>query len=83
MIFCPVCESKKELATMEMSVDVVEEMAAAEPCADFCGQEVYEMRLAVCKSCDKLIDGMTCANCGCFVQFRAKHITVHCSDGRW
>lgn len=80
---CPVCESKRELAAMEMTPETIAEMAAAEPCADYCGDELYTRRLEICRDCPKLLGGMTCGNCGCFVQFRAKHITAHCSDGKW
>ncbi len=80
---CPVCESKRQLATMQMTPELVEEMAASEPCEDFCGQELYEKRLAVCGTCSSLIGGMTCAHCGCFVQFRARHSTAHCAMKKW
>jgi hypothetical protein len=30
-----------------------------------------------------LLDQMTCAECGCFVQFRARHATAHCANGLW
>jgi len=32
--------------------------------------EEYERRLALCKECDNLIDGM-CKVCGCYVELRA------------
>ena len=32
--------------------------------------ETYKMRLAFCRSCDELINGM-CKLCGCFVEVRA------------
>ena len=31
----------------------------------------------------KLIGGMTCRDCGCFVQFRARHLTAACINGKW
>ena len=81
--FCPVCESKKQLATMQMSPETVEEMAAGEPIADYCGDELLSKRLNICNSCSKLIDKMTCGECGCFVQFRARHSTAHCALEKW
>lgn len=33
-------------------------------------EEDYEQRLAVCKDCDSLLNGM-CRICGCFVELRA------------
>lgn len=80
---CPVCESKKELASMEMTPELVAEMAANEPIADFCGQDELSRRLSICGECTRLINQMTCAECGCFVQFRARHATAHCALGEW
>lgn len=80
---CPVCESKRELASMDMTPEIIAEMAAAEPCSDYAGDEIYMQRLKVCQNCRSLIGGMTCANCGCFVQFRAKHISAACIEGKW
>ena len=78
---CPVCESKKELASMEMTPELVAEMAALEFVADFCGEDELARRLAICGACPRLLNGMTCAECGCFVQFRARHATAHCANG--
>ncbi|WP_274365421.1 DUF6171 family protein [Paenibacillus thermotolerans] len=33
---------------------------------------VYEERLRLCGACPKLLDGHTCALCGCFVKIAAK-----------
>ena len=43
-----------------------------------------QSRLAVCRSCDHLIDGM-CALCGCYVELRAAKRKMTCPDvpGRW
>ena len=29
------------------------------------------------------IGGMTCRDCGCFVQFRVRHKTASCINGKW
>lgn len=68
---------------MEMTPELVAEMAAQEPIHDFCGEEELERRLSVCGECPKLLNEMTCAECGCFVQFRARHLTAHCARGKW
>ena len=68
---------------MEMTPELVEEMAAAEPVADFCGDEELQRRLGICGACPRLLNKMTCAECGCFVQFRARHSTAHCALGNW
>ncbi|MBO4858485.1 MAG: hypothetical protein J5527_08215 [Treponema sp.] len=82
-MFCPVCENKTSLASMEMTPELVEEMTESEPVADFCGEKLLEYRLKLCSECTRLISGMTCAECGCFVQFRARHSTAHCVLNRW
>ncbi len=68
---------------MEMTPEVVAEMAASEVVADFCGESELERRLAICGACPCLLNEMTCAECGCFVQFRARHATAHCANGLW
>ena len=80
---CPVCESKKHLSSMDMTPELVQEMAEQEEVADYAGDELVERRLAVCESCPRLIGGMTCADCGCFVQFRVRHKTAACINGLW
>lgn len=82
-MICPVCENKKQLASMEMSPEIVEEMASAEPIADYCGDELLRERLKICNNCSNLLDGMTCSVCGCFVQFRARHLSAHCAFNLW
>ena len=38
----------------------------------------YERRLALCRGCDHLVNGM-CALCGCFVEVRAAKKHQHCA----
>lgn len=80
---CPECETKSYLSSMEMTPELVEEMAMQEKISDFIGEEAYRKRLEICHNCSKLIGEMTCQNCGCFVQFRARHISASCVDGKW
>ena len=68
---------------MQMTPELVQELAAAEPIHDFCGDVELERRLAICGACPSLLDQMTCSECGCFVQFRARHATAHCALGNW
>lgn len=42
----------------------------------------YEARLAVCRTCEKLIDG-TCLACGCYVELRAAVKISHCPKKKW
>ena len=38
----------------------------------------YNRRLAICKACNHLVNGM-CALCGCFVEVRAAKINQYCA----
>ena len=42
-------------------------------------EEEYRRRLAFCKDCEKLVDGM-CVLCGCYVELRALKIGMRCAD---
>ncbi|MDD4849760.1 MAG: DUF6171 family protein [Gemmiger sp.] len=44
--------------------------------------EIYEARLARCKSCSALENG-TCRECGCYVEMRAARQDIHCPVERW
>ena len=68
---------------MDMTPELVQEMAEQEEVADYVGDEIVEKRLSICKKCPRLIEGMTCADCGCFVQFRVRHKTAACINGKW
>lgn len=43
---------------------------------------LYEKRLAICKECDRLADGM-CRGCGCFVEMRAAITKNACPYEKW
>lgn len=45
-------------------------------------EEIYEKRLAICKECDYLLEGM-CRACGCFVELRASIQNNVCSYAKW
>lgn len=48
--------------------------------------DVYEERLRQCATCPKLMDGMTCLVCGCFIRIAAKYRDRSCpnpDDRRW
>ena len=80
---CPECENKAYLSSLDMTPELVAEMAAAEPVADYAGYRLVAKRLEICKACPRLIGGMTCRDCGCFVQFRVRHKTAACINGKW
>ena len=80
---CPECENKAYLSSLDMTPELVAEMAAAEPVADYVGDDLVAKRLEICGTCSRLIGGMTCQDCGCFVQFRVRHKTAACINGKW
>ena len=43
---------------------------------------IYETRLAICKTCEKLNAG-TCSACGCYVELRALSPRSRCPYKRW
>lgn len=47
-------------------------------------QQVTDVRLAKCRQCDHLYDGM-CVLCGCYVELRAAKRKLKCPDvpARW
>jgi len=45
-------------------------------------EELYNERLGVCKSCDKLNVG-TCLACGCYVELRAASVNAGCPKKKW
>ncbi len=45
-------------------------------------EALYEDRLAVCKECDLLLQGM-CRTCGCYVELRAAVKKNACPNKRW
>mgnify|MGYP007069918011 CR=1 FL=1 len=81
---CPECETKKYLSTLEITPELLAEMVASEPITDDTASEkLYQARLEICSLCAKLIGKMTCAECGCYVQFRARHKSASCIRGKW
>lgn len=45
-------------------------------------EQLYEERLAVCKKCDFLFQGM-CRGCGCYVELRAAVAKNVCPYKKW
>ncbi len=44
--------------------------------------EEYERRLALCKECERLTNGM-CKACGCYVELRAATANQSCPYDQW
>ncbi len=45
-------------------------------------QGCYEERLAICRECDQLLEGM-CRRCGCYVELRAAVERNICPGKKW
>lgn len=45
-------------------------------------QSLYEQRLAVCRDCELLLQGM-CRSCGCYVELRAAITKNECPRKKW
>lgn len=45
-------------------------------------EDLYEERLAVCKDCELLLEGM-CRSCGCYVELRAAMKKNACPRHKW
>lgn len=45
-------------------------------------ENLYEERLAVCRECDMLLQGM-CRKCGCYVELRAAVRKNVCPQRKW
>lgn len=47
-------------------------------------QEIYEARLSICRSCDRLdAESMACLECGCRLLIKARWRSEDCPLGRW
>lgn len=66
----------------EADIQMIEKYKSAIKNEDKVSNEIYEQRLMVCKSCDKLNDG-TCNACGCYVELRALGKVSGCPHKKW
>ena len=68
----------KEMGETEFA-RTVEECLAALPDIVKTPEPEYQKRLAACRECGRLLNGM-CALCGCFVELRAAKRVNSCPD---
>lgn len=52
------------------------------PPEDLAADDVHDMRLDICRECEKLNQG-TCLACGCFVEIRAALVRGKCPYKKW
>ncbi len=67
--------AEKDYAQIEKYLAAIKEEDRAE-------RALYEQRLLICKSCERLNAG-TCAACGCYVELRAAGRQSHCPYKKW
>ncbi len=68
-------DNKQMYHTMYEYISHLDEEIKASP-------EVYESRLAICKGCERLLEGM-CNACGCYVELRAAIRIRVCPYEKW
>jgi hypothetical protein len=86
---CPRCESaaRSSLGELPTAAQLAEYTAGVFVEASLrVAAAQYEARLEVCAACDALREGVLCAHCGCFAQFRARPKSAWCphpAGDRW
>lgn len=63
---------------------LIDEWIDVIPIENKVSDDVYRERLAICKRCDELANGL-CKQCGCYVEYRAAIRIRRCptKDSRW
>ena len=69
-------------STKKAEMEMIEKYRDAIKLADRVTEEEYERRLAICRTCDKLLAG-TCGACGCYVELRAAAKVSRCPRKKW
>ena len=72
----------REMAGQEKVYETIQRMIEDMPEEERAAEAEREARLAVCKQCEKLMDGM-CAACGCYVELRAATADKECPYEKW
>ncbi|WP_078393609.1 DUF6171 family protein [Shouchella patagoniensis] len=70
------CKKCPELRNKRVVKEIIQEQLVLE--SDLASDTVFASRLAICASCEHLIDRHTCAICGCYVEFRARLAYKRC-----
>ena len=77
----PICRRclLQEFAEGKKLYELIQEVLEAIPEGERAAEAVYQRRLARCRACDWLANGM-CRQCGCYVEVRAAKARQHCPD---
>ena len=81
--FCRRC-LLQEFAEGKKLYELIRDYIEAIPAEQRAAEAVYAERLAACRECDWLLNGM-CRQCGCYVEVRAAKAGQRCPDvtARW
>lgn len=79
--YCRKCLTRDMIGQEEYFKNLREYIANIEPDLK-APEDLYEERLAVCKDCDLLLEGM-CRSCGCYVELRAAMKKNACPWHKW
>lgn len=79
--YCRKCLTRDMIGREEYFKNLQEYIANIEPDLK-APEDLYEERLAVCKDCDLLLEGM-CRSCGCYVELRAAMKKNACPWHKW
>ena len=66
---CKSCRSDYKVSEQQIARLLAQPMFASDQCVP---DDVYQQRMANCQNCSRLIDGVTCAACGCIMPVVAK-----------
>lgn len=72
---CKGCRSEYKVSEEQITRLLAQPMFASEECVS---DDVYRLRMTSCQDCPRLIDGVTCAACGCIMPVVAKLKTRGC-----
>ena len=67
---------------IDADMSMIEKYKTALKVSDRAEDSLYEERLSICMSCEKLNAG-TCMSCGCYVELRASAKASKCPCKKW
>lgn len=51
--------------------------------SDFSTPELVQSRLAICNSCEFIVQNESCSKCSCLLANRTKYTDSFCPEGKW
>ena len=50
---------------------------------DYATTELVDARLAICSTCEYIVNNESCSKCSCLLQHRTKYKDIFCPEGKW